>query len=170
MLKKPYVMLDIETLGGSSQAAIIAIGAVDNLGSEFYYDINLEDAMKYGKVDASTILFWLQNAANFPKQSEQVLHKVLGAFTSWFPKKAKLWSHATFDAVIVRNAYEALALTCPWDYHDTRDLRTFKAMISEITGFWNEPNRGTAHNALDDAHFQMQVLQTNAKMAGFELT
>ena len=60
------VMLDLETIGQHSNAVIVSIGAVffnpltGNIGAEFYQVIDIEDAMKYGEVDGSTLKWWMK--------------------------------------------------------------------------------------------------------------
>ncbi len=62
------VMLDLETIGQHSNAVIVSIGAVffnpltGNIGAEFYQVIDIEDAMKYGEVDGSTLKWWMKKS------------------------------------------------------------------------------------------------------------
>ena len=61
------IMLDLETLGKLPDAAIIAIGAVhfdletSAIQSRFYTVVDLESSVDSGGImDASTVLWWLQ--------------------------------------------------------------------------------------------------------------
>ena len=58
------VMVDIETLGTSSNSVILSIGAVEfdneNLGAEFEVYIDPESCTDHGLViDAPTVMWWL---------------------------------------------------------------------------------------------------------------
>jgi hypothetical protein len=154
------VMLDLETLGNGSRAVIISIGAVEfdpvaGLGREFYSNVSPESCVSAGlEIDASTVMWWM-------KQSEEAraafkipggaLAAVLQSFKSWFPAGAVVWGNgATFDNVILSNAYRAVGLKQPWHYADDRCYRTLKNLLPEV----RQSSVGTAHNALDDAKFQ----------------
>ena len=65
------VMIDLETMGVNTKAAIVAIGAVgmdviNNKvipGSEFYCIVDLESSVQNeGIMDASTVLWWLSQS------------------------------------------------------------------------------------------------------------
>ena len=65
-----HIMLDLETMGNSSNAAITAIGAVkfdiaNGITDSFYLKVDLESAVALGgKMDPSTVIWWLgQNDA-----------------------------------------------------------------------------------------------------------
>ena len=73
MNKMNNLMLDLETMGNTSDSAIIAIGAcyfdpkTGKIEGEFYKEISLESAVKYGgKVDPSTVVWWMNlNAVQY---------------------------------------------------------------------------------------------------------
>jgi len=63
------VMLDLETMGKKSNAAIVSIGAVEfdietgKTGREFYKVVDLQSCLDLGlKVEASTIYWWLMQS------------------------------------------------------------------------------------------------------------
>ncbi len=64
----------------------------------------------------------------------------------------EMWSNgADFDNVVLRNAYEAIELECPWGFRSSRCFRTLK-MLGVDPG--ENISRVTEHNALDDAKVQ----------------
>jgi exodeoxyribonuclease VIII len=157
------VMIDLETMGNSSTAAIIAIGAVefskDGLGREFYTTVNLGSAVAAGlTMDASTVLWWMEQsdaarkAAIAAGRCPRPLATALGSLSQWMPVDAEVWGNgATFDNVILTNAYKSVGLTRPWPFWTDRCFRTLKNLYPHI----GAPERtGTHHNALDDAKFQ----------------
>ncbi|GGA80596.1 exodeoxyribonuclease VIII [Neiella marina] len=167
------VMLDLETAGNGSHAAIVSIGAVffdpltGQIGSEFYWPVDLDDAAKYGQMDASTIAWWMKQPydarAVFNAKDKLILHDALLEFADWICqiegfKNRMVWGNgATFDNVILANAYAATKLTRPWPYFGDRDVRTVVDIGRRVFGM--DPKKtmaltGTAHNALDDAKHQ----------------
>lgn len=62
-----HIMLDLETMGNGSQAAIIAIGAVafdlSGIKDRFYTQVSLESSVRAGLIaDPSTIMWWMQKS------------------------------------------------------------------------------------------------------------
>jgi exodeoxyribonuclease VIII len=112
--------------------------------------------MRHGlKMDASTVMWWM-------KQSDQAraafnekgvsLSTALSDFMDWLDDKALVWGNgATFDNVILDNAYRATGLTKPWKYNADRCYRTLKALYPQVPA---GERSGTYHNALDDAKHQ----------------
>ena len=153
------VMVDLETLGNGSNAVIIALGAVEfgdgELGRTFYMNIDPQSCVDAGlKMDASTVVWWMHQSdearAAFKKPGAP-LELVLGEFSSWYPPGAALWGNgATFDNVILANAYRAVGVKQPWDFWNDRCYRTLKSLYPHV----KLERTGVAHNALDDAKSQ----------------
>ena len=170
------IMIDIETLSNKPNAAIVAIGAVQfdidtgELGGEISLNIDPSSAQKAGlDVDANTVMWWMcqsemaREKTFFPKCPKAVLplDESLTNLCLWWVKGATLWSHATFDAVILRNAFGAVGIQTPWHYRDTRDIRTIYD-LAKRKGYTDSlvarPDGNTAHSALDDAIYQAQYV------------
>lgn len=165
-----HVMLDLETMGTGNEAAIIAIGAAkfDPEGSDiieaFYVRVSLESSLAAGmKIDGSTVMWWLGEERAEARRAllateAQHIEDALFGFSQWFGDSSQpVWGNgATFDNVILRNAYAKLMLPAPWSYRDDRCYRTVKALAPHI-----EPvtSIGVEHQALDDAKYQARHLQ-----------
>lgn len=155
------IMIDLETMGTASNAAIIALGAVEfggaGLGREFYRTIALDSAEHYGlKIDASTIMWWLKQSdaarSAFEKEGGS-LFNVLNEFSTFMSRSndIKVWGCGSdFDNVILANAYKAVNLTVPWKFYNNRCYRTLRGIFSGVPMV----RSGTHHNALDDAKDQ----------------
>ena len=66
-----------------------------------------------------------------------------------------VWGNgASFDNVILANAYEALGRRAPWQFWQDRCFRTVKSMYPKL----ELARLGTYHNALDDAKWQTEYL------------
>jgi len=156
-----HVMVDLETLGNGPQSVIIAIGAVEfdpDVGAVsrmFEYRIDPQSCIDAGlKMDASTVMWWMQQsdeARSVFKSDLGPLVDALEDFAEWYPKGAPLWGNgATFDNVILANAYKSVKLKQPWKYTDDRCYRTLKNLLPHI----NQEAVGVKHNAVDDARYQ----------------
>ena len=155
------VMVDLETLGTGNNAVIISIGAVEfdvstgELGREFYGNIDPQSCVNAGlEIDASTVMWWMQQSdaarAAFKSHTNSLITS-LQSFSLWYPEGAALWGNgATFDNVLLSNAYRKTNLTQPWKYTHDRCYRTLKSLRRDV----KQASFGTAHNALDDAKYQ----------------
>lgn len=169
-VKATHVMLDLETLGNGNNAAVWAIGAVQfslidkSERKNFYVTIDPESAEACGlKIDASTVKWWMR--PDLAEARNQLLEPgaidlptALAGFADWLPPKdqlAGLWGNSsTFDNVILRNAYKACNMECPWSFRVDRCFRTMNQMFP----MEGAARKGTAHNALDDARNQTDHL------------
>ena len=164
------VMLDLETMGTSNDAAIVAIGAAEfdvvagNVGEVFYYPISLESAVAEGGViDASTVMWWLRQsdaARDALANRGDTLHirQGLHTFTAWLSTRGtsvRVWGNGVaFDNVILAQAYRRMGLPVPWEYRNDRCYRTVRALYPDI----QMQRTGVHHNAGDDAVSQAQHL------------
>lgn len=180
-----HCMVDIETLGCASNAAILSIGAVkfdpkgDSLqdASTFKQNVTLQSCLDAGlHVDGRTFQWWMgqsQEARNalftpVPLPLRSVLHDLytwyVGDYGPNHPKA--VWSHgATFDIVILANAYQALERVTPWHWRDARDTRTLFNIAFPVGGTYPPPGlAGTRHDALADAIRQAWMVQQAYKV------
>lgn len=163
------VMGDLETMGHGSDAVIISIGAVKfdpekkQIYDRFYTKVDPQSCLDAGlSVSGSTITWWLDQSdaarREFTQGTLPSLKIALDHFTLWMNKQIipgekgnRFWGNgATFDNVILTNAYKALKMERPWGYRDDRCYRTLKALYPNVpfTPY------GTHHNALHDAEAQ----------------
>ena len=180
--KMKNIMLDLETMGSGSNAAIVSIGAVlfdpltGETGANFYQVVSLNSSAYYGELDAGTVVWWMQQdddaRAVFKDKDKVSLRVALERFSQWIEDNcdknekdkpdAFVWGNgATFDNVILGNAYKAVRLHQPWFFANDRDVRTIVDLGRQLRGI--DPKKdlelqGTAHNALDDAIFQVRYV------------
>lgn len=167
------VMLDLETMGKRRDAAIVAIGAVGfnlaerAIGDTFEVFIDLEDCVKMGgKIDASTALWWMQQTkqaqeATFKAKSFDTLSVALGRFTGFCEslcgknRSLKVWGNSVaFDNAILRETYERMGLSAPWEWWNDMCYRTKKNEARSVCIV----QEGIKHNAKDDALSQVKHL------------
>ncbi len=145
----PDLMLDLETAGCHSDAAILQIGAVAFNRAElpeselallslphFTMNVALQSCLDLGlKVDESTFWWWTNQpleAKNLVREDAVPLYVALNhlrVFTSEYESKF-LWSYgADFDAPILKNACRAAG--CRDFYTFDRQARCLRTVLSE---------------------------------------
>ena len=159
-----HCMIDIETMGNGPRSAILSVGAVNfhietgEIVETFYAAADMEDAIRYGSVDGSTVKWWMQQS-DAARQSAVAgtmpLREVLSKLASFYRQKSPVWGNGpAFDMVILENAYNAVfEKAAPWKFWDHLDCRTMKS-VGECFGYTVPAIKGVAHNALDDAKHQ----------------
>ncbi|EJL6536061.1 3'-5' exoribonuclease [Vibrio cholerae] len=175
-----HVMLDLETMGNGSNAAIVSIGAVvfspetGELGADFEQIVSLNSSSHYGEIDGSTVSWWLTQSEearsifhrDTPKSS---LKDALLEFNQWLfdlgdQKDIQVWGNGSgFDNVILANAYKATRIKPSFFHWNDRDVRTIVEMGRSILGIDPKSTlerQGIHHSALDDAKFQAAYVST----------
>lgn len=177
------VMIDLETMATSNNAAIVAIAAVQfdiatgEIGKEFYRKVSLVDSAKSGEIDPETILWWLKQSDEakevfFGEQGN--LLEVLTELDSWFgcvnKFKVKVWGNgSSFDNVILRNAAVKVVGKELWPFYADRDVRTIVGLGRQLLDFdpkKDMPFEGVVHNALDDAKHQAKYVSAIFRKLG----
>ncbi|MBP2856146.1 3'-5' exoribonuclease [Dickeya oryzae] len=171
-----HLMIDLEVMGKTPQAPIVAIGAVffepstGEFGPEFYSPITLSSSMSTGGIpDAGTIMFWLDQsdaARAAIRVDAQPLIVVLHAMSEFVnsnsnPKYVQVWGNgASFDNVILRETCSRECFGDIWQWFNDRDVRTI-VELGRTIGFnpkKDMPFDGEQHNALDDARHQAKYV------------
>jgi exodeoxyribonuclease VIII len=183
------IMIDLETLATSPDAAILTIGAVkfDPFGDDvndpkytkFYTRVDLDSCDKIGLVTNDDTIAWWAN------QSKEAQDEAFGETDRvdivdamhqlykfcWGAKR--VWSHgATFDIVICEHIFRKIGKAIPWSFWEVRDTRT-------LFDIGINPNRPPVlkHHALEDAWNQavgvqnvFKTLQGTTKFDGTLIT
>jgi 3' exoribonuclease, RNase T-like len=167
--------IDLETLGKRYDAPIVSIGVqqfnrdTGKLGQTFYRVVDINSSIKAGRIDGSTVAWWIEQSTKakviFAKDTPKVgLATALDELARWmrgFPGDPRVWGNgATFDISILEYAFDhgGVGLKEPWQFFNVRDVRT----LVDAAGYTakNVPVApvGTHHNALDDAIYQANVV------------
>jgi len=161
------VMIDLETMGTGTRAAIVAIGAVDfepgrpEIGREFYRRIDLVDAVKAGLViDPETVIWWLSQSntarVEITRGDRCSLGDGLRLLREWLPENPIVWGYGSiFDIRILEEACACVGLPIPWNYRDIRDVRTWLDLFPPGPRL---KRTGTIHHALEDAKHQVRLM------------
>lgn len=171
------ISFDLETLGNTSKAPIVQIGAVKfkNNGEiidHFTRTIQVEDLDNYNlEIDYSTILWWLNQDkdvvdavfGNYSIKSN--LKDALQDFKDWIGNEYyNFWSHATFDPPVLNSNIKAVGLDSFIHYRQFKDLRTLKL----LAGSPEVKREGAHHVAIDDALYQKDLIVECFKILNFK--
>lgn len=159
------VMIDLETFGTRPGSLIVSLGAVrfgeGKILDRYYARIDPLDAQARGLViDAATVVWWMQQSAEsrieIAAGGGKPLADVLGEFGAWLGEEpTEIWGNgASFDNVLLDEAFRACGLKRPWAFWMDRCYRTMKERHPEV----KLVRKGTHHNALDDAESQAMHL------------
>jgi len=162
------LMIDLETWGNNNNSPIVQIGACffdpnsGKIGKTFSMNVEAQSSLDFGcEVDASTIYWWLEQSEAARKaiaaEPRVPLDEMLTKFAAYAKKAERVWSHATFDHVILLNAYRRAGIKSPFHYRVAKDIRTL-TVLAGLKPKEQKNMEGTAHNALDDAIFQVSYV------------
>lgn len=181
-----HIMVDLESLSTQPTARIVSIGAVKFDRERGVYDRYYQavfapeiNPFMQSHVDDDgfhlsndTITWWLkQDAAAravFTDHFSVNIDTALKTFNQWaladsLTEEVRMWGNgASFDNVILSEAYRIRNLERPWMFWNDRCYRTVKALHPDIP----LERSGTHHNALDDAESQaLHLLNMNVALA-----
>ena len=158
------VMVDIETLGTTKNSVIVQIGAcyfdrkTGEIGKTFSINIEADSSFRHGfEATGSTIYWWLQQEKEARESllTDRVdVVEAIKSLNDFLKKAKKVWSHATFDFVILMNHFEVLNIKPEFHYRSARDLRTLVDLAN--WNHWDYERVGTHHNGLDDCIYQVR--------------
>lgn len=163
-----HISIDTETLGVSrNNPAILSIGAVPfdpssgKTGKPFYVEVDIDDAMKGTKVDASTICWWVNQSPSakqlFNNTRKLLLEEALKQLAALIDQHTTVWFKGPAeDGAWLKSAFNRFGRDTPWRFYNTRDVRTI-VEAAAMNGT-EVKSVGTAHNAVDDAMYQARVI------------
>ena len=173
---KTDIMIDLETLATSPNAAVLTIGAVkfDPFGDEvnepncekFYVRVDLDSCDRIGLVtNDDTIAWWAnqskeaQDEAFNPDNRVDIVDAMHQLYKFCWGAK-RVWSHgASFDVVICEHIFNKIQKAVPWKFWEVRCTRT----LFDI-GINPERPPVLKHHALEDAWNQAVGVQNIFKV------
>ena len=165
------VMIDLETLATSPDAAVLTIGAVkfDPFGDDindpscekFYVKVDLDSCDRIGLVTSDDTIAWWANQSKEAQEeafSPEGRIDIVDAMNQlykfcWGAKR--VWSHgAAFDIVICEHIFKKINKAFPWNFWQVRCTRT-------LFDIGIDPKRPPVlkHHALEDAWNQAVGVQ-----------
>lgn len=170
-----HISLDIETIGDASDAAIIAIGAIEFdlystgwRGIPFHITIDMDDAISTGgTVSGSTLKWWMQQdpeardiafgGKSTMKDALMALKNFVDSISGGDPSAVRVWAKSPkFDVIILENAMKRLGVQIPWAYNSSRDVRPILDLVdNEVPCRWSH---WLQHHAMFDAMYQAECI------------
>lgn len=161
------VMLDIESLGNGKNATIVQVAAVffdratGKLGKSFKVNIDARSAVQSGaELDADTVYWWLsQSREAINSITEQPLFDIrlaMNDLNDFLESAVAIWSHATFDFVIITETFKRLGIKTKFHYRTCRDIRTLVDLANINTKDYQPTFEGVQHDALYDCIHQIK--------------
>lgn len=163
------IMLDIETLDTRPSAVILSIGAIrfdaetpNAFGATFHRFVDIDSNLAYGRtVSGQTIMWWLDQDVVARKRllegKAEPLATVLTDLAAFITPEDTVWGNgASFDNVILADAFRSCGIPLPWRFWNDLCFRTLKKVFRAVP----KPQFvGVEHDALDDATNQARHLQ-----------
>lgn len=155
------VMLDFETFGNGPDAVVCQIGAcyfdrtTGEIGETFKVNVNARTSK--GELDADTVYWWLSQSDEARKSLTGGMTLEILAFANlnrFLEKSKAIWSHATFDFVLLTETLKRLGIEPAFGYRAARDIRTLIDLADVDTRDFQR--EGVAHDALEDCKFQVK--------------
>ena len=164
------IMLDIETLATSPDAAVLTFGAIKfdpfnpsiQMSDGIYFRINVDEQIDLGRrVDEGTVAWWGTQSAEVREEALGETDRVsIEDFTKALNKfvvgATRIWAQGpVFDIVILENLYRQIGKPAPWQYYSIRDSRTLLKALGD-----DRKGGALLHNALADAVSQAEAVQS----------
>jgi len=162
------VMLDFESFGFRKNAVICQVGAcyfdrsTGEIGRTFERNIDARTAVTSGgNIDADTVYWWLKQSpeaiASITKEPLVPITDAMNDLNKFLQGAKCVWSHATFDFVILIETLNRLNIKPLVSYKSGMDIRTLVNLAKGLSIKDFEGKReGTHHNGLDDCKFQVK--------------
>lgn len=179
------IMIDLETMAVTSDAAIISIGACQfdlktgQIGDKHYYTaVTLQSNLDYERrILPSTLVWWMDQSHNAQDVFRDVaavhLEDALVGLVEWMGDTCKVhkdaanvWGMgASFDTPMLEHAFTQTKIAIPWQFWNNKCARTYKNLPGAKDV--QVQRKGVHHNALDDAVFQAeQVIAIHKHLFG----
>lgn len=168
-----HLMIDLETLGLSSQPPLLQIAAAtfDPMGegviAEFNAHVDPQSCLDLGtRIEWGTIEWWL-------KQSDEARSVITSAYRISITHAMQdltgfcringvrfAWSHGlSFDIPIISAYARRLNIKEPWSYKDVRDTRTLFDLVDIDVWETAKSVSGPTHDAVIDVRKQVLAVQ-----------
>ncbi len=157
------IMVDLETLGTTPGAQILAIAAVPFASpfalEPFYDKINVDTYIPFEGFHQcpKTIEWWMKQSEEARSEAFSGTSKIVDSLTRFseylksLPTDPVIWGNgADFDNPILAFAYDLVGMSTPWKYTNNRCYRTLKNLYPQLP--YIPPK--IKHNALQDAQAQ----------------
>ena len=178
-LSEKHLVLDLETLGTKTNSCILSVGAVifdpyktdvydfvcQNTEkspdiSTYYKRVSLESCENIGMtIDDSTVEWWAKQSMEaqeeaFSDEDRHNIKDVIVELNKFSKPCKKFWAKSPdFDCSIIDNYALVLNIGVPWQFWETRCIRTIEDFIEFKSATVN------SHHALQDCFYEAASVQ-----------
>lgn len=160
-------MLDFETLSTDSNATLIQVGAcffnrkTGTIEDTFKRNIDAVSSVSSGTlIDPATVYWWFSQSSGAIKsvvsEPRYKITDVFNELNDFLEDVDEIWSHATFDFVILQQTMKRLKIKPKYHYRVARDIRTLSSLSGNKKFDGNR--EGIHHDALDDCLHQVKYV------------
>lgn len=168
-----HAMFDLETLGTGPDATVVSFGGVIfdestfEIVEEYYHVFNIQEQLDKGRsVTEGTIRWWLSGTAGALPKQDAAQKKVpneaaLNRIALFLMKGSEIWVNGlSFDCPIIETLFKDYGVKTPYQFWNTRDLRTLTKLMN------HQRPKQNSHNALEDAKNQLGWLKECLSQGG----
>lgn len=154
------VMIDFEALGKDCPCQIGAIyfnRVTGELGKS--YKANIDANSLSTPPDAKTVYWWLsqsKEAQNTLLTDKKDIKTVLFELVEFLTPAKRIWSHATYDFVMLQNLLNQYSIPNNINYKSGLDIRTLIYLAGTSTK--DIVREGLHHDALEDCKYQVKYV------------
>ena len=161
------VMIDLETFGTTHNAVVVQVGAcyfdriTGEISDTFLQNIDADTSLQRGfEFDGDTVYWWLKQDKeaqdSIVKGRKEDVEVTMIKFNAFLKGAKYVWSHVTFDFVILMNHLKQLNIKPSFHHKTARDIRTLVHLAKISPKGYSR--LGTHHNALDDCFYQVKYV------------
>ncbi len=151
---KPYLIIDIETLGTNLNAPVICVAMLNHKGESKQLSFSISKQLQLGaQMDDATLKWWLEQPAAtwLDEYKHTTATKLLAWIKMHYPEGGDVWTRGNdFDIPILGNflercgGYNANRGWEPWPYWALHNVRTAEILTGK------NPNAKKLHDPLED--------------------
>jgi hypothetical protein len=160
-------MLDFETFSTGKRPVICQIGAcyfdlgTGEVGETFKLNVDAQSSLQAGaSMELSSVYWWLAQSEearqSILKEPRIDIREAMTQLNDFLADADNIWSHATFDFVLMSETLKLLNIKPKFSFRSARDIRTLVS-LSKLT-VKSIPREGTHHDALDDCKHQAKYV------------
>jgi hypothetical protein len=160
-------MIDFESFSTGKLPVICQVGAcyfdlgTGETGRELKLNIDAATSLKAGaSMEMSSVYWWLgqsdQARASILADPKLDIVEAMILLNDFLSDADQIWSHATFDFVLLTETLKLLEIKPNFNFRAARDIRTLVSLSKVSVRLI--PRDGVHHDALDDCKYQAKYV------------
>lgn len=172
-------MVDLETLGVGSDAAILSIGLArfalrGKVGETLLLNIDVASCVAAGMtLTDSTVRWWMgqddlaRDHIHNPHPEPLGLRRALAEVGGFIQPGDILWGNgASFDNAILQSAYDKVHMAQPWAFYNNRCYRTLKNLFPDVPRVAPKIPHHPVEDAVAQAQHTINIFAAHPELNG----